>query len=287
MVRRSHNATTIAAKVDVIVIGGGHAGCEAAAGSARAGARTVLVTQHLDTIGEMSCNPSIGGVGKGHLVREVDALDGLIARVADEAAIHFRLLNRSKGPAVRGPRVQADRARYKQTMQTALRHIHNLQLAEAAVKDLVILPGGGVGGVVLSSGELLSAPAVVLTAGTFLRGVVLLGRTRTPAGRFIPSSSTAAEGGPDLLELPSTAMVQTLERLGLPLARMKTGTPSRIAARSIDWGHTSLEPQPSEDPPAYLSFANALRAAPDAAELVCPRRGAPIFTSAPHTHAPC
>ena len=278
--RLGRDATTSATKIDVIVIGGGHAGCEAAAGAARAGARTVLITQRLDTIGEMSCNPSIGGVGKGHLLREVDALDGLIARVADEAAIHFRLLNRSKGPAVRGPRVQADRMRYKLMMQAALRHIPNLRLIEAAVEDLIILPCGAVGGVVAGCGEQLRAPAVVLTTGTFLRGLVLLGQTRTPAGRFASLHPTVSGGGLDLLELPSTAVSRTLERLGLPLTRMKTGTPPRLEACSIDWSHAALELQPSEDPPTYLSFVNALRAAPDAATLVCPRRGNFFLTGA-------
>src|ERR1700744_4759901 len=167
---------------DVIVIGGGHAGCEAAAGSARAGARTLLLTHKLETLGEMSCNPAIGGVGKGHLVREIDALDGLMGRVADQAGIQFRLLNRRKGPAVRGPRAQADRKLYRQAMQAALAATANLAIEAAAVED-VILEDGRVGGVVAPDGRTFHCTAVVLTTGTFLNGLIHCGEKRVPAGR--------------------------------------------------------------------------------------------------------
>jgi tRNA uridine 5-carboxymethylaminomethyl modification enzyme len=167
---------------DVIVIGGGHAGCEAAAASARLGARTLLLTHRLETIGEMSCNPAIGGLGKGHLVREVDALDGLMGRVADAAGIQFRLLNRSKGPAVRGPRTQADRKLYRQAMQAMLAEQSNLEIRAAAVDD-VLIEDGGVAGVLDSAGALYRTSKVVITTGTFLRGVIHRGEERTPAGR--------------------------------------------------------------------------------------------------------
>src|SRR6201995_1079563 len=167
---------------DVIVIGGGHAGCEAAAASARAGAATPLLTHKLETIGEMSCNPSIGGIGKGHLVREIDALDGLMGRLADAAGIHFRLLNRSKGPAVRGPRAQIDRAQYRTAMQAELRATPNLTLLEGSVEDVEIA-AGEVAAAVLATGERLACRAVVLTTGTFLNGIIHIGSERVPAGR--------------------------------------------------------------------------------------------------------
>ena len=167
---------------DVIVIGGGHAGCEAAAASARLGARTLLVTHKVETIGEMSCNPAIGGLAKGHLVREVDAMDGLMGRVADAAGIQFRLLNRSKGPAVRGPRAQADRKLYRNAMQAALAEVANLHIRAGAVEDLIINQGH-VAGVVLADGAEIAAPRVILTTGTFLRGLIHIGEETTPAGR--------------------------------------------------------------------------------------------------------
>lgn len=255
----AHHVSQGAASADVIVVGGGHAGCEAAAAAARSGARTLLVTQSASSIGEMSCNPSIGGVGKGHLVRELDALDGIMARCADEAGIHFRVLNRSRGPAVRGPRAQADRELYKAAVQRAIAQCDNLEVVEAAVEDL-LMDDGAVGGVLTASGEQLRARAVVLTAGTFLRGVVHIGRHSRPAGRFVRDT--------DELEPPTVGLAATLERLGLPLSRLKTGTPPRLDGRTIDWAHPELEPQPSEQPPTFFSYANALRVEPIAPSLV-------------------
>lgn len=236
---------------DVIVIGGGHAGCEAAAAAARVGADTVLVTQRADTIGEMSCNPSIGGIGKGHLVREVDALDGLMGRVIDEAGIHFRVLNRRKGPAVQGPRAQADRDLYRSAMQSAIATTEGLRVHEASVEDLIVEGPDANGayevrGVITGDGSRLLAPRVILTAGTFLRGVVHIGRDARPAGRYLRDS--------DDVEAPCTALAKTLAELGLPLGRLKTGTPARLDARTIDWD--SLEGQPSEEPPLPFSYMN-------------------------------
>jgi tRNA uridine 5-carboxymethylaminomethyl modification enzyme len=223
---------------DVVVVGGGHAGCEAAAAAARCGARTLLLTHRLDTIGEMSCNPAIGGIGKGHLVREVDALDGLMARAADAAAIHSKVLNRSKGPAVRGPRVQADRRLYRMAMQALLAATPNLTLAADAAEDLEMDDAGRVRAVHCASGLRIACGAAVLTTGTFLRGEIHLGESRRPAGR----------SG----EAPSVGLALALERLGLPLARLKTGTPPRLDGRTIDW--EALEPQPGDDPPEPMSW---------------------------------
>jgi tRNA uridine 5-carboxymethylaminomethyl modification enzyme len=223
---------------DVVVVGGGHAGCEAAAAAARCGARTLLLTHRLDTIGEMSCNPAIGGIGKGHLVREVDALDGLMARAADAAAIHAKVLNRSKGPAVRGPRVQADRRLYRTAMQALLAATPNLALAAESAEDLELDATGQVRAIHCGSGRRIACGAVVLTTGTFLRGEIHLGEARRPAGR----------AG----EAPSIGLARALDRLGLPLARLKTGTPPRLDGRTIDWD--ALEPQPGDDPPEPMSW---------------------------------
>lgn len=223
-------------KVDVIVIGGGHAGCEAASAAARLGANTVLVTHRFDTIGEMSCNPAIGGLGKGHLVREIDALDGLMGRVADAGGIQFRILNKSKGPAVQGPRAQADRKLYKAAMQKAIQHCDNLDVMEGSVEDL-IFDGDVVNGVVLSNGEMLYAGSVVLTTGTFLRGLIHIGEDRIPAGR--------------LGEQASIALADRLYDLGFSMGRLKTGTPPRLDGASIHWD--GLQEQPGDLVPVPFS----------------------------------
>ena len=223
-------------KYDVIIVGGGHAGTEAAAASARMGAATALITHRRDTIGAMSCNPAIGGLGKGHLVREIDALDGLMGRVADEGGIQFRMLNQRKGPAVRGPRAQADRKLYAAAMQRAIAQTANLTVIEGEVDDLT-LESGVVSGLVLVDGRAFSCGAVVLTTGTFLRGLIHIGEKRTPAGRM-------GEG-------PALGLSGTLERAGFALGRLKTGTPPRLDGTTIDWA--SIEMQPGDDEPVPFS----------------------------------
>ena len=223
---------------DVLIVGGGHAGVEAAAAAARMGARVALITMHKATIGEMSCNPAIGGLGKGHLVREIDAMDGLMAKAIDRSGIQFRMLNKSRGPAVHGPRAQADRKLYRGAIQAMLDEIENLTIIEAAVGDLIV-ENGRLQGLVTEDGVEYRATAAVLTTGTFLGGIIHLGPERTEAGRFG--------------EQPSNLLAKRLRdpALALPMARLKTGTPARLDGRTIDWD--SLEMQPADDPPVPFS----------------------------------
>jgi tRNA uridine 5-carboxymethylaminomethyl modification enzyme len=222
---------------DVVVIGGGHAGADAAHAAARLGANTALITHSFAKIGEMSCNPAIGGLGKGHLVREIDALGGLMGKVADRAGIQFRLLNRRKGPAVQGPRAQADRALYRQAMQAEMKLQPNLTVIEAEVSDLRI-SANKVAGVILADGSTVSSQRVVLTTGTFLRGVIHIGDESRPGGR--------------MGDKPSIPLAERIDALGLPLGRLKTGTPPRLDGRTINWD--SLESQPGDDDPVMFSF---------------------------------
>src|SRR6202161_1660960 len=221
---------------DVVVIGGGHAGCEAASAAARMGARTALGTHRFATIGAMSCSPAIGGLGKGHLVREVDALDGLMGRVTDAAGIQFRMLNRRKGPAVRGPRAQADRKLYAMAMQAAINTTANLGVIEGEADELIV-SDGRVTGIRLADGRGLSGGAVVITTGTFLRGLIHLGEKNWPAGRVD--------------EAPALGLSKSFERAGFTLGRLKTGTPPRLDGTTIDW--SAVEMQPGDDPPEPFS----------------------------------
>ena len=230
---------------DVIVVGGGHAGCEAAAAAARTGGRTALLSHKLSTLGVMSCNPAIGGLGKGHLVREIDALDGVMAKVIDQAGIQFRMLNASKGPAVRGPRAQADRKLYREAMQRELKDYKNLTLIEGAADDIVIGKDGSIEAVKTLDGREFSCRACVITTGTFLHGVIHRGEEQSPAGRI-------GEDGQE--EAPSIGLAETLARLEFPLGRLKTGTPARLDGRTIDW--TVCEEQPGDEQPVPFSYMN-------------------------------
>jgi tRNA uridine 5-carboxymethylaminomethyl modification enzyme len=223
---------------DVVVVGGGHAGCEAAAAAARCGARTLLLTHKIETIGEMSCNPAIGGVGKGHLVREIDALDGIMARAADAAAIHVKMLNLSKGPAVRGPRAQADRRLYREAVQALLRAQPGLTIMAGGAEGLELDQAGALAAIITGDGQRIRCGAAIITTGTFLRGEIHIGEKRFPAGR--------------VGDAPAIGLALAFERIGLPLARLKTGTPPRLDGRTIDWA--ALEAQPGDDPPEPLSW---------------------------------
>jgi len=223
---------------DVIVIGGGHAGSEAASAAARMGARTILITHKLETIGVMSCNPAIGGLGKGHLVREIDALDGIMARAIDRAGIQFRVLNRSKGPAVWGPRAQADRKLYLKAIQDLLYEQPNLEIRAGSVEDLSFEPSGRVSGIVLSDGENIKSSRVILTTGTFLNGVIHIGDSKVSAGR--------------VGDAPSIGLSKTLYRSGFSMGRLKTGTPPRLDGKTINW--KDLEVQLGDEVPEPFSF---------------------------------
>lgn len=245
---------------DVVVIGGGHAGTEAAAAAARMGAKTALLTQRASTVGEMSCNPAIGGLGKGHLVREIDALDGIMAKAIDRGGIQFRILNLSKGPAVQGPRAQADRKLYAQAVKDLLAEQENLEIVEGTAEDLEVV-GGSVQAVVLADGRRLTTGAVILTTGTFLRGLLHCGEKQWPGGR--------------MGDAPVYGLSATLDRLGFPLGRLKTGTPARLDGRTIDWA--GLEMQQGDDPPQPFSYLNR--------EITTPQIACGITRTTTATHA--
>ncbi|MCF8482961.1 MAG: tRNA uridine-5-carboxymethylaminomethyl(34) synthesis enzyme MnmG [Rhodospirillum sp.] len=246
---------------DVIVVGGGHAGTEAASAAARMGARCLLATHRADTVGTMSCNPAIGGLAKGHLVREIDALDGIMGQAIDRGGIQFRILNQSKGPAVRGPRAQADRKLYARAVQDLLSEQDNLTILEMAVEDLILDDRGVCQGVVTGEGRRLTAGAVVLTTGTFLRGIIHIGEETTPAGRVD--------------EAPALGLSDTMLSLGLPLGRLKTGTPARLDGRTIEW--SGLLEQPGDDPPPPFSFLTD--------RITTPQVPCHITETTPETHA--
>ena len=245
---------------DVIVIGGGHAGCEAAASSARCGAKTLLITHKKNTIGEMSCNPAIGGLGKGHLVREIDALDGLMAVAADASGIQFRVLNRSKGPAVQGPRAQADRMLYRGAIQEVIFSQDNLFVLEAGVEDIKTNKFNSVSSVETSCGLDIKCKSVVLTTGTFLRGMIHCGAITVPAGR--------------IGDAPAIGLAKTLERMEFKLGRLKTGTPPRLDGKTINWNR--LEPQPGDTPPEPMSYLTS--------EITCEQRPCHITYTNPEVH---
>ncbi|MEC8622855.1 MAG: tRNA uridine-5-carboxymethylaminomethyl(34) synthesis enzyme MnmG [Pseudomonadota bacterium] len=244
---------------EVIVIGGGHAGCEAAAAAARVGAKTLLLTHKVETIGEMSCNPAIGGLAKGHMVREIDALDGVMGRVIDRSGIQFRVLNASKGAAVRGPRAQADRKLYREGMQEILLQQDNLEIRKAEVADLLV-ESNRVNGVITETGEEFTAGAVILTTGTFLRGLIHIGEEKRPAGRFG--------------EAPTSRLSQTLSSFGFSLGRLKTGTPPRLDGRTINW--SILAEQKGDAPPRPFSFLNK--------EILVPQISCFITGTTPESH---